>query len=433
MTDPGGRQRRKTLALAAAPAIAACLIDSPVAAQEMPSAAPDPFAGLLPADIGFIDLDTAAGVPHRRRQGLSGAVEAAARLDSDLDPWQRSTGGDAATDLRPTIGWRREDRTLELNATAQGHARFQLAHPEENILAGEASLRGRWQPERDLAVGFAASIAHRQEERDAAFTARFTRRPVVYDTLEASAGATYASGPLVLAPYVAADRTTFQEAESASAPSATLDQSRRDMWRLNPGIVAGLRVSPTAIAFAGLAHDRRRYDDDAARNSHGYSVYAGVALAPTPLLHLTARLGYQRQSYRAPYGNPAGVEARVSASYVPDPLTRVTVSYQRDISESGALGLGGAVRQRLRLTFDRTLTRRLGVAAGTGFERMAVAGSGQRATRVGGEAELRFRATPRYELFAAVQTSSGRDRLGDGGERRFTRVAAQAGIRITFS
>lgn len=268
------------------------------------------------------------------------------------------------------------------------------------------------------------------EDRALSFTPNLSYRPVKFDRLEGSLSATASPGRWIIAPALGIDRLAYHDGLRLSDPSRPLIQRGRSYVRVEPTLLAGYLVSNTTAIYGAVTLDERDYDTNNQRDSTGYAIYGGVRLRPTSLTRLDVALGYQRQDYRPGFTDPKGLYARVYGLYSPDRLTRITVEYRRDISETGGVEVGGLTRDRVGLSVRRELLRNFRVTGTAELRRYDFASIDRKDQRVLGRLEGRYLAGRRYDLFARAEGLLSRTSGAAGTLFDYDRLTMVSGVAL---
>lgn len=425
--------RNTALTTALAVSIAVAATASPAFAQETAESVFDPLDELDPSSEYFIDLESAASGPRPAvPRPIEGSAGAAVLANSNLFATAENPTGALGVEVTPALRFRQAGPTLRLDGRIAGRARLYADHSTENLFTLDSGFDARWRATSDLTVSGSAFAGRFVEDRAAAFAPVDVRKPVRYERFGGTVAAQYTPGRLVFAPFAVVERSVYHDERRRSDPTLVSVQSRRNLVHLTPGLIAGYRSPGGTIVYAGIEGDWRYYDEDPTKDSSGYAAYGGIRLNAHRLVALRAELGYREQNYDAPLASPSGLLARASVEWVPNPLTLVRISYRRDISETGALAIGGAKRQTVEVNLDRTLTRALALGFKLRAQRSDAAAGVQRADRLTAMFEARYLLTARHELFASVEPLLSRNSGVLSTGQDFERVIALAGIRLQF-
>ncbi|SFS13121.1 outer membrane beta-barrel protein [Sphingomonas jatrophae] len=418
-------------------------LSMPVAAQEAPVtvfAADDRLD--RPEEGDIFRLAPPPGLAERGvRVGsfvVRPTVALGARGVSDLLAPDYRGAADVAGVIAPEVTIDGDRPGLDLQAYLRGNLVGFAGHKRENLAEGSGgvSLARIFSPA--LTVRASAEAGRFIEDRAAAFTPADVRKPVRFERMLGSLGATYTAGRLVVSPTLNVTRYAYHDARRASDPTQILVQRNRSFVRLNPSLTIGYVPVAGTVFYAAADYDRRDYDlkPDGQilrfdRDSKGYAVYGGVRFQPTPLTRLDIAAGYQRQRYKAPLNGPSGLYARVTAEWSPSRASSVRLTALRDISETGAFQLGGARRTRVEARYDREIRRDLRASLRAEYRLSEVQDVQFKTRQMLGGAALTYYHTPALELFGTVDLLRSRGTAaGTNGRERLKRAMLQLGLRL---
>lgn len=262
------------------------------------------------------------------------------------------------------------DLDAYVNARAQRHARFDTENVE--ALAAGLALSKTFGDNLTLSSRFEAATF--TEDRAAQLAPLDNLTPVEVTRFTGRLGASATFGRLVLNGAFFTERTTFDDNLRRSDPTRVLVQRDRNLVQINPTAEIGYRLSPATLFYVGGSYNRRDYDFVPppgallpSRDSEGYAVFGGVRFQPSALTRVDVAAGYQAQNYQAPFTDPSGLYFRATVDWTPRRTLLLRGEVLREISETGALLLGGATRTRVRVAADYLPTRRVRIGARADF------------------------------------------------------------------
>ena len=282
----------------------------------------------------------------------------------------------------------------------------------------------------DITVRAQAEGGRYYEDRALSFTPNLSYRPVKFERLQSAFSATATPGRLVITPALEIGRLVYHDGRRLADPSQLLIQRSRSYTRLEPTFLAGYLVSNTTALYGAVTLDKRDYDSNDRLNSTGYAAYGGVRFRPTALTRLDVAIGYQRQNYRPGLTDPKGLYARVVGLYSPDRLTRITVEYRRDISETGGIEVGGLTRDRIGVSVGRELLRNFRITGTAELRRYDFASIDRKDARVVGRLEGRYLAGRRFDLFARADGLVSRTSGAAGTLFDYERLTVVSGVAL---
>lgn len=350
----------------------------------------------------------------------------------DSNPLARpDAASDVGVSATPRVAVDLDSGVYKITAFAQASALRYADTDTENV--EQMSVGGKFEQTINsiLRVRVRGEAGSYVEERSAAFAERQSATPIEYDRNNAAVSLIFTPGSFVIVPAVEVDRLGYKDNSLASAPDTLLPQGSRSFVRTEPSLLVGWAISPATALYAGGSYNRRHYDYDIPfdRDSTGYTLYGGIRFQPSGLTRLDVALGYIRQEYRGALSDPSGLYARATFDWTPTPLTLVTANVQRDVSETGALFLGGSIRTRAGLRVTHELFRNLSLNSGVEWRLIEVeqTGTSNRRLQVTGRAQYRLNRNLEWFGTGEWLVSSG-DTVGISNN--FDRIRARSGIRF---
>lgn len=345
----------------------------------------------------------------------------------------RATGGDAAAGVvaAPTVAIASRNPRYRLNAYVTGTATRYAERSTENV----EQLFGGVSYARELDALNRASLqvegGRYIEDRASAFTPFDARTPIRFERYHVRLEGVSTPGRLVFSPSIEVDRLAYHDNRLASDPTQVLVQRVRSLTRTGAGLLAGYALNGDTAVYAGVETNFRNYDIDRlrGRDSHGYAAFVGLRIRPTNLIQVDAAIGRLHQYYYPQFTDPKGLYAQLAVTWVPTALTDIKFDLRRDVSETGAIQNGGAIRTRARLRLTHELYRDLSISMGaetTGYRLPDVQRTDRRSYLTG---EARYFANRELELFARAQQlfsrSGGVPTLAPDFDRTIVSVGAR--------
>lgn len=301
--------------------------------------------------------------------------------------------GDAVLTVSPQARaqsqWSRHALTVDAYARANRYARRGQLDREEYGVASS----GRLDVLRTWVFTGAGSYARSFEQRGTPGDLDFVNRYIGFEEGQASVGISNQFNRVTVGVGAAATGLRY---DTALGGGNLVNQRFRDR---NIGSVNG-RVSYqysaiTSLFVAGTAN-RVRYRGDAAstidRASDGYNVLGGARFEITRLLSGEVGLGYLNQSFRDPrYSDFSGLNYSLRLNYQPTALTGVSVTADRQLTDSALFQVGGVLASRVGVAVDHELLRNVLLAADLGYVRYTYRGLDRTDNRWTAGAGVRYR------------------------------------------
>lgn len=319
-----------------------------------------------------------------------------------------------------------------LNAYVAGTATRYAERRTENVeqVFGGASFTRPF--DRTSSISAQVEGGRYVEDRASAFTPFDARTPIEYDRLYGRLSGVSAPGRLVINPGVEVSRLAYHDNRLASDPSQVLVQRTRSLTRINPSLTVGYAFNGDTALYAGAESNRRNYDIDVdqGRDSYGYAAFVGGRVRPTHLIQVDAAVGYIRQNYRPGLADPKALYVRLAVGWVPTALTDIKFDLRRDVSETGALNRGGAIRTRSRLRLTHELYRNLSVELGAETTSYRFVDLDRQDRRSYLTAQARYHANRQLEVFTTAQHLFSRSGDLPTLAPDFDRTVVSVGVRL---
>jgi hypothetical protein len=282
--------------------------------------------------------------------------------------------------------------------------RFQKLTGEDRTDA-HAALNTQVEIAHDLVVKTFLEAAKRHEERTDAASPANTAAPVPYTDLSAQASITKQFNRFGVEFGTSARKLTYGTVQTFSGEALDLD------WR-SGAIVTGwikpsYQISPNYQVFVRSRINDRDYKGtgDLNHDSSGYDIRGGVSFAASTLFLGSVEAGYLSQKFSNPLiPHIEGPSFAADAKWLVTPLTTITFSADRMISETASVGHEARLDTLLGIGIDHELLRNLVLFSGV--------------THI----DQNFRGTPRVD--EVVKLSAGFD--------YFASPIARFGVRYDF-
>ena len=391
---------------------------------------------LLPRTANVDPLDMSMPGPELQALGvrlgnytLRTSAEIATIINSNVRVRPNGDSGVAGY-VAPTIQITSNDDRNPLTAYVSGSLALYPKQGTETVGTLSAGVDVTREIGQDVSVRAQASGGRFYEDRALSFTPNLSYRPVKFDRVDAVLSASWTPGRLVLVPSLGLNRLMYQDGLRLDDPTQRLVQRARNLVRIEPTLLAGYLLSDITSVYAAVTADRRDYDTNNRLDSHGYAVYAGVRFRPTALTRLDVALGYQRQNYAPGLTDPAGLYARVVGLYSPDRQTAIRLEYRRDISETGAVLVGGLTRDRMSFSVRREVLRNWQLTGGAELRRYDFATIDRKDFRALGWLEGRYLASRRFDLFVRAEQLVSRTSGTAGTFPDVERTSVTSGVTL---
>ena len=340
---------------------------------------------------------------------------------------------DVAASVAPDVTVRsREGGAYSLGAYVHSNVAVYSDHRTENVL----ELFGGVDLDRPVApdTRFRARVEGGRyvQDRAASFELVNTRSPIKFERIVGAVGLTVTPGRFIVSPSVEIDRLAVHDNRLGDRPDIVFVARDRSYVRINPELVVGYAVSPITAVFAGVEANSRDYDLTRVpdRDSTGYAVYGGIRFRPTPLTRVDLALGYIQQNYVRPLTSPSAPYIRAAFLYSPTRLTRVRADIRRDVSETGGLAVGGAVRTRAGVDVEHRLFRDIWVQGGAELRRFRFPTIDRTDVRVVLTAGVTRLVNRAFDVFVRGEQLWSDSNASVGLDYNFSRTRVVGGLRL---
>lgn len=230
------------------------------------------------------------------------------------------------------------------------------------------SAKGRLDALRTLVLGASGGYSHLGELRGGPGDVLDVAPEVEFDVTNLSAYVMKRLNRIALTAGVSGSDYRFDDIVS---DGLNIDQRfrNRDVRGLNGRIE--YQYSSTLDLFASGSLNRVRYDfvgaGDYDRNSHGYTVLGGIRLELTRLLDGEVGVGFLSQTFSySLFPSFKGFTYNANVHYRPTPLTTVTLTANRGLTDSSNRQVGAVLASSFGLSVEHELLRTLVLSANVG-------------------------------------------------------------------
>ncbi len=253
---------------------------------------------------------------------------------------------------------------------------------------------GRLDVFHDLNIAAQGSYGHLVEQRGTPGNDLVAGSPVHYRLASGSAVVTKSFNRVSVAGTVGIRDYVYRD---VTLPTGVfVDQSFRD--RAAHDYTGQINYAYSALTTVYLTGnlsliDYRPRAGQIDRSNRGYSLLVGARFEITRLLHGTIGLGYISESFRDPRQSPfSGLDYSADVTYEPTRLTKLVLSADRTLNDSGTVQVGGVLTSSFRLNVTHELLRNLILEARLNYNRDKYSLGGATRGRFGSSlsAERRF-------------------------------------------
>jgi len=208
------------------------------------------------------------------------------------------------------------------------------------------------------------------EPRFALQTAQGADSPVRFSRFRGSLSAGMTFTRVGVSANVSFTDSDFQDARSA-ADGSNIDQDFRDALTVAAAGRVSFRVRPAIATFAEIQITRSDYDFPRAgptgpvfQDSDGFRIAGGVTLDINKIARGEILAGYEERDFQSDvFGDVSGPSVDASVEYFLSGLTTITVEGRRSIEDSIIFGDGSFVTNRIGVSVDHELLRKLIISA----------------------------------------------------------------------
>ncbi|WP_169829174.1 outer membrane beta-barrel protein [Tsuneonella mangrovi] len=352
------------------------------------------------------------------------AVETTIDFDSNIYNVESSKRSDAIGHIRPSLvldsDFTRHSIELDAGADIKRYAN----NSAENAEAYYVDLKSRLDLAGLVTVRPEAGAARGYEQRGTAGDQFLTDKPVTYHRRYVGVEVARDRGILGL---TARGRITTLSYDDASVGGLPIDLSDRDVTLRSVSLRARYRLHEGYSTFieGGLSQVDYRTTVGAQRNSHGYSILAGVQFQPSAMIDIEAGAGYLQQDFDDPAFTPVkALNYRLSANWIPRRDWAVRAEVRRDVDPSPRFDTAAIFRTQYIAGVQHSMGDRMLVGA----EAAAVTEDYRGIVR--SDQYYRVGVSARYRLNDRVGlTAQAGYRSQDGG-RNYGGFSAGIGVRI---
>ena len=340
---------------------------------------------------------------------------------------------DLAATIVPEVRIRSRDAgPYSLGAYVRGNTAVYSDNRTENVLELNAGVDYAAPVGTNTMVWTRVEGGRYVQDRAASFELVNTRSPIKFERIVGSLGLSAAPGRFIITPGVEIDRLAVHDNRFADRPDVVFVGRDRSYVRINPELVLGYAVSPVTSVYVGGEANSRNYDLTRTpdRDSSGFAVYGGVRFRPTPLIRLDLAAGYIRQDYVRPLTSPSAPYFRGSLLYSPTRLTRIRADVRRDVSETGGLAVGGAVRTRAEVNVEHRFSRDTWVEGGAELRRFRFPTIDRTDMRVVLTAAVNRQVNRAFDVFVRADQLLSDSNATVGLDYNFSRTRVVGGLRL---
>jgi hypothetical protein len=409
--------------------------------------------------MGKRDITLAASLAPFAAMGMGVADEAAAQPDTGYEPVGISAGGfklipelqlaveysdnalavdkadpnakeqsDYLYQLLPSVRLESDWSTHELNLYAESTIRSYSKLSDQNSSDVKVGFDGRLDVDRNFNFIASGSYGDLTEPLSESPADTQLAKPIEYTRAEATLGFVKAFNALRVSGKVGVDSLNYDNGVRLDNSQPFL-QDFRDHTTDIYGLRADYTVSPATSLFLAATGNKRDYDSDAARNSDGYDVLAGVKFEATDLIQGEIGVGYLSQTYKTSNADVNGLAARVALNWQPDELVTVRLAGERAVRDAGVASGVSYVANDVSLGVDYAIRRNITIGAEARYSRDDYNDIDRDDKRTSYDAHIDYA----LNRTAAVFISAGHDQQDSSGlnaGRNFEVNRAEIGIKL---
>jgi hypothetical protein len=172
--------------------------------------------------------------------------------------------------------------------------------------------------------------------------------------------------------------TAYDFNNASTAGGATIPENFRDRieyviaprlnYEIQPGYNAFLRVIGNERQYFSQELGAGPMGENVRRNSHGWEVDAGTAIAISPISTAEVYVGYLKQYYENPlFKSPSGVAFGANLIWNVTPVTTIRGGFSQAVAETTLENASSSLETSVQLTAEHELLRNLLLLASVGF------------------------------------------------------------------
>ncbi|HTZ80028.1 MAG TPA: outer membrane beta-barrel protein [Stellaceae bacterium] len=360
-------------------------------------------------------------------------------FDSNVFATPSATRSDWYTDFLPgmtvTSDWSRN----ALSASVQGETKHYASLTSENVNNLDTSIEGRY----DLGTNEYALLQGiyqlQHEDRDSPDAPGTAKHPIEYHV--SGADFAYYRMPSRIGIRVDSVLTSYSFNNGTDSVSGqTINERFRDRieYVLAPRLI--YEIQPGYNAFVRAIGNERNYNsqepgagpngENVRRNSHGWEVDAGGAIAITSLLSSELYVGYQEQDYENPLlKSDTGVAFGGNLLWNVTPLDTIRGQFSQAIAETTLQGASSSIETNLSLTAEHELLRNVLVLGSIGYTHDDYQGVSRTDDTYGANVGARYLLNRNWRATADI-TYSKRDSTDPTAP--YDRVVGTVGVSLGF-
>ncbi len=364
------------------------------------------------------------------------SIGVAGTYDTNVFATEHDTKSDFIFSTMPGLSiksdWNQDAVQLNVNGLVRKYA--SLSTEDTNNFSVE--LLGRYDIGYSQYLAVDALYALTHEDRSSP-NAVFGKNPTEYHVT--GADLTYVRQPGKLGLRVDTTLTSYDYNNTASSTGATIVQDFRD--RIEYVIAPRLtyEIVPGYNAFLRLLGNERQYfsqDPDFApgtkvrRNSHGWEVNAGTAIALSRILAAEVYVGFLQQFYENPLlKSPSGISFGGNLIWNVTPLTSVVGSFSQSVAETTLDPASSSLETNVQLAVQHELLRNLVLVGTVAYTRDEYQGDPRRDNTFGADLGARYLLNRQWSATADLTYSRRDSNVVGGGYERFQ---GTAGVKLGF-
>lgn len=316
--------------------------------------------------------------------------------------------------------WSRHSLTGGVSVTRREFLDFS----DESVWNATGGVDGRLDINREANLSAGARYSSLTEPRTSAGAAGSAAVPIEYETFAGYVGGERAAGRVRLQGRF--DLGTFDYQDAPLFGGAIADQDFRDRSEYTYTARGDVAISPDTAVFARARLNTRDYDltppaVPLQRDSNGATLDVGADFDIRGVARGVVGVGYTEQDYDdASLPDIDGLSVEGLVEWFPTPITTITVTASRSVSDSAVAGSGGFFATSVGFNVDHELRRNVVVFAGASLSEDDYAGIDRIDERVNFAAGVTYFMNRTAGIRAAYNYEQ-QDSSGAQGNQDFTR------------
>jgi hypothetical protein len=358
--------------------------------------------------------------------------------DSNVFAVQSGVKSDFYVGEHPSLNVRSDWNLHAIGFSASGDFKQYASLSTENVNNGSAELVGRY----DIANAeyFSGDAIYQLGHEDRSSpNAAFGKNPTEYHLMGFDFA--YVRQPGRLGLRIDANLTTWDYNNATNGVTgATINQNFRDRneWVIAPRL--SYEIIPGYQAFVRLIGNERQYfsqelgagpqGQNVRRNSHGWEIDGGTAIALTSITTAEVYVGYLQQDYENPL-IPSVSAPSFGGNLIWNvtPITTVRASFSASVAETTLVLASSSYEYGAQLTVEHELLRNLLLLGSAGYVRDDYQGNPRKDNTFGANAGARYLLNRNWSATTDLTFSRLDSNVAGGGYDRFIgTVGVKAGF-----